>query len=108
MSFDLYIEEGLRALRAMRDYLEVAKRVKEIALEHAPDAKVYVFGSVVEGKYTAGSDIDILVVTSIEEGEAYEMKARMYKEVDAPIQVHVAKPAQLQWYTRFISKLVEV
>ena len=28
-----------------------------------PDAEVYVFGSVVEGRYTAASDIDLLVVT---------------------------------------------
>lgn len=108
MSFDVYIEDGLRALKAMRDYVKVAEKVKDIALKCVPDAKVYVFGSVVEGKYTASSDIDILIVTSLEGEEVYRMKARIYEEVDAPIQLHVVHPTKLQWYIKFANKLVEV
>lgn len=108
MSFDIYIESGLRALKAMEDYVRVAERVKSIALRYAPDAKVYVFGSVVDGRFAASSDIDILIVTSLGEEEAYRMKARIYEEVDAPIQLHVVHPTKLQWYARFVDKLVEV
>lgn len=63
MSFEIYIEEGLNALKAMGRFMEIAKKVKEIALKHAFDAKVYVFDSVVEGKHIAASDIDILIIT---------------------------------------------
>ncbi|MCR8432639.1 MAG: nucleotidyltransferase domain-containing protein [Candidatus Korarchaeota archaeon] len=108
MSFDLYIERGLKNLEAMKNYIIIARKVKNIVLMYAPDAKVYVFGSVVEGKYTAGSDIDILIVTSLEGEEIYRMKAKVYEELDAPIQLHVVHPTKLHWYTRFASKLVEV
>lgn len=108
MSFDLYIEEGQKALRAMNNYLEIAKRVKEIVLGFDPAARVYVFGSVVEKRYTAASDIDILVVTNLEKEEVYKLKARVNELVDAPVELHVIHPSKLPWYTRFVSKLVEV
>lgn len=108
MSFDIYIEEGLNALKAMENYIEVARKVKEIAQCFDPNAKVYVFGSVVEGKYTAASDIDILVVTTIERDRVYEFKARIYSELDAPVELHVVHPSKLEWYRRFAGKLVEV
>ncbi|MCS7139836.1 MAG: nucleotidyltransferase domain-containing protein [Candidatus Nezhaarchaeota archaeon] len=108
MSFDIYIEEGLRALRAMKSYMEIAKRVKEMALRYAPDAKIYVFGSAVEGRYTAASDIDILIATNIDREKAYQMKAAIYKEIDAPVQLHVVNTSQIQWYAKFTNKLIEV
>jgi predicted nucleotidyltransferase len=43
---------------------EVAGRVKSIIRRFDPNARVYVFGSVVRGEYTALSDIDILAVIS--------------------------------------------
>lgn len=108
MSFDVYIDEGLKALKAMENYMEVARRVKDIVLRYRSDAKVYVFGSVVDGRYTAASDIDILVVVDVDADEAYKIKAEVYREVDAPIQLHIVNQIQLQWYTRFTNKLVEV
>lgn len=48
----------------MRNYREVAKKVGSIVERFDPEARVYVFGSVVRGNYTAASDIDILVVTT--------------------------------------------
>lgn len=108
MSFDIYIEEGVKALKSMETYVSIARKVKDIALRYAPDAKVYVFGSVVEGRYTAASDIDILIVTSLEEEEVHKMKARIYEEIDAPIQLHVVHPSKVQWYARFMNKFVEI
>ncbi|MEM0232108.1 MAG: nucleotidyltransferase domain-containing protein [Candidatus Methanomethylicaceae archaeon] len=108
MKFDIYIEEGLKALKAMEKHMEIVKKIKEIALSRVPDAKVYLFGSIIEGKYTAASDIDVLIITSISKEKAYELKALIYKEIDAPIQLHIANPSQLQWYTKFINKMIEV
>ncbi|WP_292000332.1 nucleotidyltransferase domain-containing protein [Caldivirga sp.] len=62
MGFELYIEEGKRALEAMSNYVEIARRIKELASELVGNARVYVFGSVVKGRYTAASDIDILIL----------------------------------------------
>jgi len=97
-------------LEELRNYMEIAREVKGIVRSIDPHARVYVFGSVVRGHFTAASDIDILVVTErVEEG--YRMMVEVYKSVDAPVELHVASPRQFEsWYRRFIDEreLVEV
>ena len=109
MSFDIYIEEGKRALEALQRYREAAEKVKEIARRVAGDVKIYVFGSAATGRYTAASDIDILIVAHVGRETAERLKAEIYKSVDAPVEIHVATPEQFEkWYLRFIDKLEEV
>ncbi|MCI4464548.1 MAG: nucleotidyltransferase domain-containing protein [Thermoproteus sp.] len=109
MGFDIHIEEGRRALEALRRYREVAERAKEAAKRVAEDARVYVFGSVLTGRYTAASDIDILIVADIGRDVADRLKAEIYRSVDAPVEVHVATPEQFErWYRRFVDRLEEV
>jgi predicted nucleotidyltransferase len=109
MGFDIYIEEGRRALEALRRCREVAERAKEAAKRVAKDARVYVFGSVLTGRYTAASDIDILIVADIGRDVADRLKAEIYRSVDAPVEVHVATPEQFErWYRRFVDRLEEV
>ena len=64
----------------LRNYRSVAGKVKEIVVRIDPNAKVYVFGSVVRGRYTAFSDIDILVVTE-KISLKYDMMVAVYKEL---------------------------
>ena len=109
MSFDIYIEEGKKALEALWKYREVAEKVKEAARKIASDAKVYVFGSALTGRYTAASDIDILIVADIGKEEVALLKAEIYKTVDAPVEIHVATQEQFEkWYKRFIDRLEEI
>ena len=109
MSFDVYIEEGSRALRVLENWREVAARVAEVVRRVLPGARVCVFGSVVEGKYTAASDIDILVVADVDAETAARVRAAVYSEVDAPVELHIASPAQYErWYARFVEKCVDV
>ena len=108
--FELYIKSGKKALEKLGNYREIAKEVKRMVREAWRDARVYVFGSVIEGRYTAGSDIDILVVVDgVGSEEAIRMKAKIYKSIDAPIQLHVASSSELEnWYSRFIERIEEV
>ncbi len=63
-------------------------------------------GSVVEGRFTAASDIDVLVVSSrVEESERYavELQLRVEDELGLPpglIHLHVARPGgeKLRWF----------
>lgn len=92
----------LRVLDMLRNYREVARRVKEIVRRLDPDAEVYVFGSVPRGEFTGASDIDILVVT-----ERLDLKDKMrvdvYRSIEAPVELHVVSRKQLEkWYKRFI------
>jgi predicted nucleotidyltransferase len=60
---------------------------------------------VLTGRYTAASDIDILVVANIGKEEATLLKAEIYKTVDAPVEIHVATQEQFErWYKHFIDK----
>jgi len=93
-----------------REYIKVARRVKGIVHSIDPDAKVYVFGSVVRGEATAMSDIDILVVTKMIERK-YEMMVKVYKAVEEPVELHIVTEDLLErWYKRFIpvEELIEV
>lgn len=64
----------------MRNYREVAKKVGSIVERFDPEARVYVFGSVVRGNYTAASDIDILVVTT-KINLKYELMVAVYRGI---------------------------
>jgi predicted nucleotidyltransferase len=109
MGFDIYIEEGKRALEALRRYREVARRVKELVAGIISGARVFVFGSALTGRYTAASDIDILIVAGVDRETAARLKAEIYKQVDAPVEIHVVTPEQFErWHRRFVDALEEV
>ena len=46
----------------LRNWREIAKQASKAIREVIPCCEVYVFGSIVEGKVTGASDIDVLVV----------------------------------------------
>lgn len=100
----------VRMREYLKDYMKVAKGVKEIIHEIDPDARIYVFGSIVKGRYTAVSDIDILVITERIE-QRFRMKVEVYKRVEAPIELHVTTSEKFdRWYKRFVKvdEIVEV
>ena len=93
-----------RKLSYLLNYKDIALRAKELIKREDPEATVYVFGSVVKGKYTCSSDIDLLVVTKRKKELEYSIKTRVYKNMlDAPLEIHVASSDELaRWYLRFI------
>ncbi len=87
-------------------YLEIAKKVKRIVEKYDKDAQVYLFGSVVEGKATPFSDIDIMIISQKREYE-YKIKTEAYRKIDAPIEIHYITPDEYRsWYCRFVKKRV--
>lgn len=69
------------------------------------DAKVYLFGSVAEGRHLLSSDIDILIVT---EKPPEEVLAVLWSYgVKDPFEIHIATKEMLEYYKRR-AKLVEV
>ena len=106
--FDQFIKSGREALRKIKDYRRVAIEVKKIVKAKYPKAKVLVFGSAVEGDFTASSDIDILVVQDGISND-YDLKARILVEVDAPIELHFVSEKEFnEWYLRFIKRIEDV
>jgi len=107
--FDLYIELGERILEDLGKYRIIAAKVKDIVLRHHKNARVYVFGSVLSGKITASSDIDILVAELTNE-EKEKLKADILREIGfSPVEIHVATEEELKrWYLKFIDRIEEV
>jgi len=91
------------------DYRRIVERIKEIVLKYDPEAEVYVFGSVPRGKYTALSDIDVLIVSDKKHLE-YNIKVEVYRKFgDVPLELHYTDRNGLEkWYKRFIDSLEEI
>ena len=77
------IAEKQKRKKFFEDYTYYAKEIKKIARKYFSDAKVYVFGSVVDGSYHVMlSDIDVAVVTSnFDKRKALELKVEVEEEI---------------------------
>jgi len=69
------------------------------------NARVYLFGSVAEGRYTLSSDIDVLIVTRVKPAEV--IAALWRRGVEDPFEIHVVNEDTLEVYRRR-AKLIEV
>lgn len=102
---DLIVHEARRRVEIFKNlskYLEVIVRaVKELDGE----ARVYLFGSVVEGRNPLSSDIDVLVVTKLKPGEV--LAALWSKGIKSPFEIHVVDEEMFKVYERR-TKLVEL
>ncbi|MGC8937272.1 MAG: nucleotidyltransferase domain-containing protein [Candidatus Methanomethylicaceae archaeon] len=95
---------------ASRECLDLASSVKRLINSIDPTAKVYLFGSTVRGRHVPFSDIDILVITS-KIDKKYDMIVKVYKEIQAPVELHViTNDLYEKWYKRFIpaEELIEI
>lgn len=108
--FDVYVESGRKALQQLDNYREIGRRVKGMVNVVWKDANVYIFGSVIDGKYTAMSDIDMLIVVEgVSREDTYRVKAMIHKAIDAPIELHIASKEEFNhWYKRFTNKFEEI
>jgi len=109
--FEIYIKFGMKNLNKLRNYKSVANKVKKIFEKRLGKIDVYVFGSLIEGKPTALSDIDVLVVTEddVSREEIYMLKTEAYKTIEAPMELHVVSSKDFEnWYKRFITKMEKI
>ncbi len=95
------------------NYMHYAKLIKKKAESLLGRVEVYVFGSVVECKNTAASDIDVLIVSENvpkSQWERAKIKGEILKEIDvfAPFEIHLATPKQFEWYRRFVGSMRRV
>lgn len=118
------LEERRRRLDALmaRWYYELVSTwrwaagiVARAAKRLYPGARVYVFGGAAEGRLTAVSDVDVLVVLPREPGprERLRAKLRIMEEafrsglpLDYPIDLHVTGPRGLEAYRRHARRLI--
>jgi len=110
--FEHYLKSGKEALEYLSKYREVAKRVKEVVETYCKGAKVYIFGSTLKGRFTAASDIDLLIVCDeIDREEAELLKVEIVSSLgySVPLQIHIATTKEFkEWYLRFVEEIEEV
>ncbi|MCS7144743.1 MAG: nucleotidyltransferase domain-containing protein [Archaeoglobaceae archaeon] len=111
--FDLKAEIARKERIYFEKYMEYAKKIKEIAIELLGNADVFLFGSVVEGKATMASDIDVLIVSKNTPKRILDRSkivAEILKRIDvfAPFEIHLIREEELEWYKRFVKKFLKV
>jgi len=98
--------------KSLGNYKNIAEKVKKLVQEEWKNTKIYLFGSILKGKYTGASDIDILIVSDekIAKEEEYRIKAKIYKNINAPIELHITTQKEYEnWYKKFVKEeIVEV
>ena len=109
--FDLMIENAKKRLYYLYHYRDYARIIKKKVLSYFPDARVIVFGSVIDGNVTANSDIDILIVIDERDyAKEAEVRSEIIKDMfDVPFELHFASRDQFEkWYKRFIERYEEI
>ena len=114
MSSARFMVERLRRLMAWRHYAPIVARAAVEVLGR--DVEVYVVGSAAEGRLTALSDLDVLIVLPREPDphEALLISRRVYEKAvelglpwDYPLDLHIAGPESKKIYERS-SRLIRV
>lgn len=90
------------------NYKFYCQKIKREAKEILGEVEVLVFGSIVRGKFSPNSDIDILIISK-NLSENQEERAKIRTEIKSkispfsPFQIHLATPKEYQnWYQKFI------
>ncbi|MEM0140190.1 MAG: nucleotidyltransferase domain-containing protein [Ferroplasma sp.] len=100
------IEYEIRRYNYLKNYKEVVRSVYNIARSIDKDSRIFVFGSVISGKITNSSDVDILILGH--NRKLYNiMYIKILKNVDAPIELHFVDEDGFKWYSKMASTIQE-
>lgn len=92
-----YMETLRSRAKMIEDWKVWSKKIAYAAKTIMPDAEVYVFGSVIRGDATGGSDIDLLIVSQNISKKALD-QAKIKVEIEEmaglplyhPFEIHLA------------------
>jgi len=112
----------LRILKSRLEIIKLAKewrywsiRIARAARDLLGECEVYVFGSVVEGKMTGGSDVDILIISDNVPKcmrKIWELKAKIEEISQLPLyhpyEIHLVNKEEAEWYMRHIKRKLKV
>jgi len=110
-----YVDILVRRAEMVKNWREYVSSLAEAVRAIIPGSRVYVFGSVVEGRSTGGSDVDVLIVSDrIPRGnlERARLKVRI-EELSSlppyhPFELHLADREEGEWYFKRVGELLEI
>ena len=79
-------------------------KIKESILSADQNSRIYLFGSVVSGNYNMASDIDILIVTSVDRNII--QNALDKENLGFPFEFHLRNEEEAEPYFRHINNIV--
>jgi len=103
----------LRMQEMLGNWKEYGHKIAEAASQVLGECEVFAFGSVVEGKATGGSDVDIIVVSRhLPRDGRSRLKALIEEGAGLPpfhpFEIHLVTPEEAEWYRRHGSKFVRL
>ena len=79
---DILLEEAKEYRVYFDNYLRYLKIIKEELKKILKDAKVFIFGSILKGKFNPASDMDVLIVSkSLNSSKKSLVKSLLYKKI---------------------------
>jgi len=115
---DIFIEFGVRRLKYLQNWREIVKRIRNVVQNVLKDVQVYVFGSVVEGRYTVLSDIDVaIVMNNVPEKASERIKIidLIFREIEdicpwieCPVEIHLLTPIEKEILEKGGAKFVRI
>lgn len=111
MSLDPYIEFVREKMNILSSFPKLAKTiydaVKEALKEHGVDGEVYFFGSVIEGRFTAASDIDVAILVGRIPEERRLIVNRVFEILEdrglpwwLPLEIHFFTPSMFNAFKK--------
>lgn len=90
----------------LKNWKVIVKKLACIVKKYIPDAEIYVFGSVPEGKFTAASDLDVLIIIISNQipkkwRDRIEIELKIRDELNLdpdPLEVHLVTFEEATWH----------
>ena len=102
---ELLVEEAKERKRIFENLYVYLERIVEVVKRIDPESEVYLFGSVAEGRFLLSSDIDVLVVTSVNPGRV--LAELWVSGIREPFEIHVVDKKLLEIYEKR-SKMIRI
>jgi hypothetical protein len=108
---DILLEEAKEDKVYFDNYLKYLKMIKKEVKKILKDAKVFVFGSILKGKFSPTSDIDVLIVSrNLDSSKKSSIKTFLYKKIGffSPFEFHLTSNDEyIHWYKNFIKENIK-
>ena len=92
------IKEAIRRREIRRNLDEHLRRIREVVRRLDPEAEVYLFGSVAEGRGNLASDIDVLIVTELK--PELVLSELWRAGIKDPFEIHIHRRKDLSAFKR--------
>lgn len=109
------LEVRLEKTKMLEEWPIWTKKVADAAERRLGKIRVYLFGSMAEGRWDGSSDVDLLIIsnnlpkTNLERSD---LKVELEEEAGLPpihpLEIHLATKTEAEWYFKHIKRTVEL